>query len=710
LFDMATRTALVPNRAYDHIYDPLYTTSHQNDHYRQTSKATFNPSRIQRVPDDQYMFSELPHYPRCTIQVTNKEALPGHVDKDWFSPAEKPTDSAHDNVSGQFRHKFFARPNKQMLSTLPHIVQYAMKSSTQRSAIGDGTMNYMEPKSKTVGTQSVYRESEAQTDPYSPDYQLSSAQVPEVVTLTNLTFGAGLPATEAELQAIERTRQKRLFQRMLPPPSDEFGMEVRVQLMEAQEFREWADRERTIRELQEKRLMLLQQALLERDLNRENTQNDKVERVRQRKEEERDRKLAACQRLRTKVLRKMQKERQRAEQTQTAKKRDVISEYANFTSQVYAPLARKGHVPDYNTAKIEVQPTDLSSFPGLLQLEQSLPPSVLKASDKHPKELDKKKSSYQLRKELEMTTALKTAMESIKKDLQQPAEGGELAKTGDGAAAGATTGSLKKFHVRSLMERPDSPRDKNDVLPEEEEQESAVLLLQRIIRGRAFQNQMFEGKEKRLDLINELRAAERFAETATTTEEKKYIDQLREKAFDSVLESVQGSVISQTLDQLSKELLRFQQEKRIDAMVKLAERDRMERQAQESGRRQAEERLRAREDEMFRQVMGVHQGTVDSYLEEVLTNTVDQAAQSRALTEARLKAAKINSVVDALEASAQEPEVVVRELVHSFNLPHVQREVVQRRIALENKKYSEAASGALNETYKRVTESIVQPQ
>merc|ERR1712232_353850 len=41
--------------------------------------------------------------------------------------------------------------------------------------------------------------------------------------------------------------------------------------------------------------------------------------------------------------------------------------------------------------------------------------------------------------------------------------------------------------------------------------------------------------------------------------------------------------------------------------------------------------------EMFRQIMGVHQGTVDSYLEEVLTNTVEQAAQSRALTEARLK-------------------------------------------------------------------------
>merc|ERR1719499_2245983 len=298
-------------------------------------------------------------------------------------------------------------------------------------------------------------------------------------------------------------------------------------------------------------------------------------------------------------------------------------------------------------------------------------------------------------------------MDGIKKELQQPTEGADPAKTGEQAT---TSAGLKKFHVQKMFERPDSPRLKEEVLPDEEEQEAAVLLLQRIIRGRAFQNIMFEGKEKRLDLINELRAAERYAETATTVEEKRYVDQLRDKAFEGALESVQGSIISQTLDQLSKELLRFQQERRIRAMVKLAERDRQLRQAQESGRRQAEERLREREDEMFRQIMGVHQGTVDSYLEEVLTNTVEQAAQSRALTEARLKAAKINQVVDTLEASVQEPEVVVRELVHSFNLPHVQHEVVKRRIAVENKRFSEAARGALDETYRTVEQLMTDKQ
>ncbi|CAJ1453441.1 unnamed protein product [Effrenium voratum] len=29
----------------------------------------FNAQRIERVPDDKYLFSELPHYPRCTIQA-----------------------------------------------------------------------------------------------------------------------------------------------------------------------------------------------------------------------------------------------------------------------------------------------------------------------------------------------------------------------------------------------------------------------------------------------------------------------------------------------------------------------------------------------------------------------------------------------------------------------------------------------------------------
>merc|ERR1719163_1674193 len=340
-----------------------------------------------------------------------------------------------------------------MLSTLPHIVMYAMKDGAKGHGAGvAGAAVVPESKTKTVGTQSIFRESETQTNPYSPDYFIVPNQVPEVLTLTHLTYGAGLPATEAELAIIERTRQKRLFESMLPPPTDEFNLNLRAQLMEAQEFRNWADRERTIRELQEKRLSLLKEALAERGSKRDAAQDDKVERMRQRKEEERDRTLAACQRRRIKVLRKMQNERQKVEKKPT--KRDVIAEYADFTSKVYAPLARHGHVPDSNTARIEVQPADLTTFPGLVQLEQSLLAHLLRATDKHPKEMTKKaKSSYQVRKDLEMSNALKTAMDGIKKELQQPDAEGK-----DGVATSATGTGLKKIHVRTILDRPETPR------------------------------------------------------------------------------------------------------------------------------------------------------------------------------------------------------------------------------------------------------------
>ena len=55
--------------------------------------------------------------------------------------------------------------------------------------------------------------------------------------------------------------------------------------------------------------------------------------------------------------------------------------------------------------------------------------------------------------------------------------------------------------------------------------------------------------------------------------------------MDGVSEAVQGTIISETFDRLSKELLRFKQERRIAAMVRLAENDRRKREAEESGRR-----------------------------------------------------------------------------------------------------------------------------
>lgn len=65
--------------------------------------------------------------------------------------------------------------------------------------------------------------------------------------------------------------------------------------------------------------------------------------------------------------------------------------------------------------------------------------------------------------------------------------------------------------------------------------------------------------------------------------------------------TVEGRALANMLDFLSKELVRLQEERKIHALVMLAERQRRMREAEESGRRQLEESRREEEDEIFRQ-------------------------------------------------------------------------------------------------------------
>lgn len=73
-----------------------------------------------------------------------------------------------------------------------------------------------------------------------------------------------------------------------------------------------------------------------------------------------------------------------------------------------------------------------------------------------------------------------------------------------------------------------------------------------------------------------------------------------------MLESLQGEIIAETMDELSKELLRIKQEKKIQRMVEVAEKDRRLREIEEAGKRQAEEILRDREDVLHNQLIRVH--------------------------------------------------------------------------------------------------------
>ena len=205
------------------------------------------------------------------------------------------------------------------------------------------------------------------------------------------------------------------------------------------------------------------------------------------------------------------------------------------------------------------------------------------------------------------------------------------------------------------------------------------------MRGRSDQNNMFEGKEKRLDLIAELRATEEWkaaSQGADADEERTLIENYQERVLDGVAEALQSEIIARSLDNLSKELVRLKQERRIAAMVRIAEDVRRKREAEESGRRQAEAILRQREDVLYQELMSVHQGTVDSYLQGIVVNTIDTTSSLQAYEEAKLKAQTLNKFLDKMEERRNKPEVFIKDLVSSFLIPDVQRKKVQRQCNL----------------------------
>lgn len=188
------------------------------------------------------------------------------------------------------------------------------------------------------------------------------------------------------------------------------------------------------------------------------------------------------------------------------KARDIIEEYAHYGSTVYAPITRDGLSLDKKANKYEVQPEALSSYQGLSELHQMLVTKKPFVFDMKVN-VDKTRENYRkslTRKDVQHKAALEKAHKRIEK-LTQEKDQTEKLDAHD---------PIQQMECRPetpnyIEEGAKNPTEKQVVDKVKEERAiRATILLQRLLRGRAQQNMMFEGKEKRLDLITELRATE----------------------------------------------------------------------------------------------------------------------------------------------------------------------------------------------------------
>ncbi|XP_044747701.1 cilia- and flagella-associated protein 91-like isoform X2 [Coccinella septempunctata] len=670
-------------RPQDLVYDPLFVVSGPRDHYKAEVLAKMAMAKYQVCPVFSTMFSDLPSYPRKQLVLRKPREIPSY--KQQKQRSDQYFRQIHNKphpIHGSDRPKFFSFP----IITYPsdvipylHFPAFTLKKMPK---------DYGEIKDKAAGgrinqnIQTDYRESEMQTSPWQPDYRVFSndgSTSPQLLKLDFLKWGSGLPAGKNEVVLVERARMKRAWEKYLPPPTDEATLAKRRDIIEAMERDEWAFREQEIHEIQELRMKLLEEMLTELHRKTKERNELKLRNIAEIKKTETDAKIQKLRKNTERELRKLELKHRGVKTKYHAT--DVVEEHAHPKSELYAPLMRHGEHPmRWHQVMDERLKYYKAQFIGVEEFS-TLPRWINKATIlKDDYNTAKLPGTHICMRETKWTTpVLKKLHEELK----------NLHKT-----------TKRKCTLRVRIDRTisEASTPETDELPEmEEDKYQALITLQSILKGRASQMLIYEGRDKCRELIRELKYStglldeqrERIGETR-----KKIKHQQREEAIQrnrisklqKSLNKLEGSVVGSLLDFLNKELRRLLDERRAHAICFLNERERNDREAAEAGRRQQELRRRREHDEMFKQMVKVHQDTVDLYLQDIITEGMDFASSDEATDYIQKLTQRIEIDLNAqLEKSIEvsEQEETIADLVHHFVLPEVQKQMVRDRIKLK---------------------------
>ncbi len=525
----------VQNRAFDHLYDPVYTTRSS----RGTSTTTTNSS--------------------------NSSSLKSHL-------------------QGTQRYKYFKKPLIPYLeSDSPTIVLAKQEEMSSSKTSRNNDEDVKIGKTRTVGVQTKYRDSEAQTDPFTPSFTLKPGQSrPEVLSIADMTFdNKGLPAGLKEIERIEHEREKKAYEASLPPMTDEVSFMIRRKMMERQERNEFNRREAEIEEANREHLRMIRNALDERESLNESRRQHRVETLRMSKLLEKDRLVSEVCKMRNTNLRKLSTKRQIAESKlyNPKQKRNVIRDYTNFASNVYAPIKRLGATMPSQQHLISNHKADFS-LNSLRGLEHTLPRKIKSMDIPEPVNFSTTRNDFRpmntkMRKENNIRMHLERTARSLnnnenddtittwsrkedeedeEEDVLEDTISSSKKKEKEKEAKTMTNSSSRRVRPPT----PDVDEEFKDDDGDDEMTTHAITILQKLLRGRAVQNIMHEGVNQNRDLILELRHEDDYEEEEDDDSSKKkddedHVEWQQNEVIQSTREKLIGEIVSSTLGYITKD-------------------------------------------------------------------------------------------------------------------------------------------------------------
>ncbi|XP_060809326.1 cilia- and flagella-associated protein 91 [Amyelois transitella] len=686
IYQRSRRHNVAKMRVHDYLYDSAYIVSGAKDYARTAFRAAMASAQVVIQPVYKTMFSDGRRYPSMHAVYHTNCRLPDHIDRSYGAYLKRASDARHvppPNFNGRDRYMFTAVPRK------------LLDIHTSSPEFHPPTPRYEPPTSphpKNRATQSLYRESSAQTIPWQPDGKAADGceNTPEVLFLDQLEWGPGRPYRTGDLPAdfhtteiINKLRHARCWTELMEKGKRTSWMKKTDAIITDIETKDWIFREAEIDELQSIRLELLHQMQAQMRNKQTNKTSRKLAKLWTVKKENMEKKIDHIRKTRDRELRKLSALHSGGGRVGLVQRMRAARGSGSMTlashdpkSDLIAPLRRHGYQARRRHACIEYDP-------GLLSYEDhkalAEPPEWL---DRCGQDLKHTCSGHHLPQDTMQLCERETKwseqfLESLHNDLK---------KARLGAASTTTAGPLRVLKPRRLADTPRPATPEVEVVDDGEEvNHQAALVLQRIIRGRAVQNLMYEGRTRAAELTEELKTThglqkeDREIIAREEAKSREYSAQRTEAeqtdaAITALVDELCGGAVAAALDFLEKELRRLREERRQHAFILIAIREKQMREAAEAGRRQKEEHRRREHDEMFKQILGVTQETVDAYFREILYEGVHMSAEQDAVTCAERNAAKIDeSLAEHGSMSTAEQQELVAELVQQFLLPETHK-------------------------------------
>ncbi|KAF8819819.1 c3 protein [Cardiosporidium cionae] len=220
-----------------------------------------------------------------------------------------------------------------------------------------------------------------------------------------------------------------------------------------------------------------------------------------------------------------------------------------------------------------------------------------------------------------------------------------------------------------------------------------IVTIQKILRGCFLQRVMERGRKKYSAVIKELQTIRPQQRILSTVEAEMATTSLLAK--NSMIENLAGTLVAQGLDELSRGLLLQTSVRNIEEEISRITWEREMREARELGRRQAENRLRERENIVHNRLSVCYHQSVDVILDELLRDGVHISAKCKVLDQEKFINRHFVSTLNISEEKHVPHNKIVHELVHHTVIPSVETKLLRERWTLLARRHKVAADKAL---------------